>query len=53
MKIYRESVSDFLVKDRIKVNKLLLIGLTFARFKVISVVKKDVGYLATIEIMND
>lgn len=53
MKIYRETVSDFVIKDKIKVNKMILMGLTFVRFKVISMTKKDVGYLATIEILND
>ena len=53
MKIYRESVSDYVIKDKIKVNKLVLMGLTFVRFKVVSMVKKDVGYLATVEILND
>lgn len=48
MKIYKESASDFIVKDKIKVTKLVFTGLTFVRFKVISMVKNDVGYLATI-----
>lgn len=41
------------MKDKIKVNKLIFTGLTFVRFKVLSMVRKDVGYLATIEVLND
>lgn len=53
MKIYKESTSDYIVKDKIKVNKLVFTGLTFVRFKVISMAKRDVGYVATIEILTD
>lgn len=53
MKIYKESTSDYIVKDKIKVNKLVFTGLTFVRFKVISMTKRDVGYVATIEILSD
>ena len=48
MKIYKESSSDYIIKDKIKVSKLVFTGLTFVRFKVISMTKRDVGYAATV-----
>jgi hypothetical protein len=39
--------------DKIRVSKLNLIGVTFARFKLQSVTKKEGFYLANIEIIND
>lgn len=53
MKIYKESSSDYIIKDKIKVSKLVFTGLTFVRFKVISMTKRDVGYAATVEILSD
>jgi hypothetical protein len=42
-----------MISDKIRVSKLNLIGVTFARFKLQSVTKKEGFYLANIEIIND
>jgi hypothetical protein len=53
MKIHKQSVSDYLINDKIRMSKLNVVGITFARFRLQSVTKKDGYYLANIEIIND
>jgi hypothetical protein len=53
MKIYKENISDFNVNDKIRIYKLNITGITFARFKIINLTKKDSYYVANIEIISD
>lgn len=48
MKIHKQSLSEYLLNDKIRTTKLTVIGITFARFRVLSAVKKDSYYLANI-----
>jgi hypothetical protein len=52
MKIHKQSVSDYMI-DKTPMSKLNVSGITFARFRLQSVTKKDGHYLANIEIIND
>jgi len=53
MKIQKQSMSDFMMNDKVRVTKMNVIGITFARFKVLSLVKRDIYYIANVEILND
>ena len=53
MKIQKQSMSDFMMNDKVRVTKMNVIGITFARFKVLSLVKRDIYYIANVEIIND
>ena len=46
-------MSDFMMNDKVRVTKMNVIGITFARFKVLSLVKRDIYYIANVEIIND
>lgn len=48
MKIHKESFSDYMVNDKIRMSRLTVVGITFARFRVLSAVKKEGHFLANI-----
>lgn len=53
MKIHKQSLSEYVINDKVRVTKINVLGITFVRFRVLSVVKKDTYYLGNIEIVND
>lgn len=53
MRIHKQSFSDFMMNDKVRVTKMNVVGITFARFRVLSAVKRDIYYLADVEILND
>jgi hypothetical protein len=48
MKIHKESFSDYMVNDKIRMSRITVVGITFARFKILTAVKKDGHFLANV-----